>query len=191
MPETLYARNAVTAAAEPRGARLSEVRDLGKIDLRGDPGDRAFMSAVGRALDLVLPTEPCQTAVQGDVAALWLGPDQWLITCPKDKVADIMNQLGEATRSAGAAVTDISVGRAIFRLSGPNALDILAKGCPLDLHPSVAKPGYVAGSVLAKITVLLHLRDEQTIDLYLGRSFADYLWAWLEEAGTGCGLTVA
>ena len=89
-----------------------------------------------------------------------------------------------------AAVTDVSAGRTVFRLAGPDAVDMLAKGCPLDLHPRVVTPGYVAGSVLAKITALIHLRDADVIDIHVGRSFADYLWAWLEEAGMDCGLIV-
>lgn len=190
MAETLTAQPAVTRAAGPRGVRLSEIRDRGKIDLRGDPRDRAFMSAVGSTLDLLLPTEPCQSTTQGDVAALWIGPDQWLITCPRESVPTVMDALGEALRNVPASVTDVSAGRAQFRLSGSNARDMLAKGCPLDLHPKMVKPGYVAGSILAKITVLIHLRSEDVVDLYLGRSFADYLWAWLEEAGMDCGLIV-
>lgn len=188
MPEMLEPHNAISAV--PRGIRLSEIRDVGKIDLRGDPGDRGFMSAVGRSLDLVLPTEPCQSALQGDIAALWIGPDQWLITCPKDKAWEIAGKLDEAIRGTASAITDISAGRTVFRLAGSDALDVLAKGCPLDLHPRTVKPGYVAGSVLAKITVLIHLREPDAVDLYLGRSFADYLWSWLEEAGMDCGLIV-
>ena len=188
MPEMLEPVYAV--GAPPRGIRLSEIRDVGKIDLRGDPGDRAFMGAVGRTLDLLLPTEPCQATVQGDIAALWIGPDQWLITCKKDKVPDIADELDEATRGTASAITDISAGRTVFRMAGPDALDVLAKGCPLDLHPRTVKPGYVAGSVLAKITVLVHLREADAVDLFLGRSFADYLWSWLEEAGMGCGVII-
>lgn len=180
--------NAVAAA--PRGIRLSEIRDVGKIDLRGDPGDRAFMGAVGRTLDLLLPTEPCQSTVQGDVTAFWIGPDQWLITCPKDKVPAISDKLDEATSSTACSITDISSARTVLRIAGPDALDVLAKGCPLDLHPRSAKPGYVTGSVLAKITVLIHLREADVVDFYLGRSFTDYLWSWLEEAGMDCGLII-
>ena len=190
MHETLDARGAVSTESVARGARLSEVQGLGKIDLRGDPDDRPFMSAVGRALDLLLPTEPCQSAHQGEISACWIGPDQWLIICPRTAVADVANTLGEATSDTGGAVTDISAGRTVFRLAGPDAHEILAKGCPLDLHPSLVKPGYVAGSVLAKITVLIHLREADVVDIHLGRSLADYLWAWLEEAGMECGLSI-
>jgi sarcosine oxidase subunit gamma len=189
MHETLQSRAAVSGVGAPRGVRLVEIQALGKVDLRGDPADRAFMSAVGRALDLVLPTEPLSSTVQGDVAALWQGPDQWLIVCPRDRVAGVIGRLREAIDGAHASVVDVSAGRVAFRLSGPNARDVLAKGCPLDLHPRAAKPGYVAGSVLAKITALIHLRDEDAVDLHVGRSFADYLWAWLEEAGLEYGVT--
>jgi len=190
MRETLEVRGAVSAAPLPRGVRLSEIRDVGKIDLRGQPGDKAFMGAVGRTLDLLLPTERCQSAAQGDFGALWIGPNQWLITSPKADVAETASKLDDAIKGLHGSVTDISSGRAVFRLAGPDAQDVLAKGCPLDLHPRVVKPGYVAGSVLAKITVLVHLRKTDVIDLYLGRSFADYLWVWLEEAGRDCGLIV-
>ncbi len=190
MLEALAPKSALTKAPVARGVRISEIQDLGKIDLRGDPSDRAFMSAVGRALDILLPTEPCTSIRQGERSALWLGSDQWLITCPRGETADVIKDLGKALGAVHAAVTDVSAGRILFRLSGANAREVLAKGCPLDLHDRVVKPGYVAGSILAKITALIHLQDEGRIDLYVGRSFADYLWAWLENAGLEYGVTV-
>ena len=167
---------------------------MGKIDLRGDPNDRAFMSAVGRVLDLLLPTEPCRSAAQDGIAALWVGPDQWLITCPKAEVA--RRSLQGADRGARgdshASVTDVSAGRALFRLAGPERRATCSpRAAPSIFIPrTVVTPGYVAGSVLAKITALIHLRDADVIDIHVGRSFADYLWAWLEEAGMDCGLIV-
>lgn len=189
MHETLAQHGAVTSQAAARGVHIAEIRGLGKIDLRGDPQERAFKSAVGRALDLLLPTEPCTSTRQNGISALWLGPDQWLITSHGD-IVDLKAKLDEALASVHASVTDVSAGRATFRLSGPNARDVLAKGCPLDLHPRVVKTGYVAGSVLAKITATIHLADDDVIDLYVGRSFAGYLWAWLENAGLEYGLTI-
>ncbi len=190
MPETLSPRGAVSADLTARGVRLSEIRDLGKIDLRGDPSDRWFMGAVGRSLDLLLPTEPCTSARQGPVTALWLGPDQWLITCPSGDVAATIDELATSLETGHAAVTDVSAGRVTLGLAGPNAVDVVAKGCPLDLHPRVVRPGFVAGSVLAKIHALIHLSEPGSIDLYVGRSYADYLWAWLEDAGHEYGVVI-
>ena len=190
MAETLIPRGAVTADLTARGVHLSEIRDLGKIDLRGDPSDRRFMGAVGRALDLLLPTEPCSSTGQGQVTVLWLGPDQWLITCPRGEVAAMIDELAQSLETSHAAVTDVSAGRVTFRLAGPNAIDVVAKGCSLDLDPRVVKSGFVAASVFAKINALVHLAEPGSVDLHIGRSFADYLWAWLEDAGLEYGVVI-
>lgn len=189
MPETLIQNSALTRASSAQGVHIRQIEDVGKIDLRGNPSDRAFMSAVGRSLDILLPTEPCTSIQQQDKSALWLGPDQWLITCPRDQTIDVIGKLDKALGSVHSATTDVSVGRIVIRLTGPNVRDVLAKGCPLDLHEREVKLGYVAGSVLAKITALIHLQDDEAIDLYVGRSFADYIWAWLESAGLEYGVT--
>ena len=193
MPEPLTSTAAIEAA-RPRGIRLCE-RRLGKIELRGDPGDRAFMAAVGRTLDLLLPTEPNSTAGQGDLVALWLGPDAWLLTCPPGALAAHTGSLRKALSDIHAAITDVSDGRVALRLAGPSARDVLAKGCPLDLHPRAFASGSCAQSLSAKASVLIHLLDDEaqrgpTFDLYVARSFAHYLWAWLEDAGREYGVQV-
>ncbi|MGH6895382.1 MAG: sarcosine oxidase subunit gamma [Geminicoccaceae bacterium] len=180
----------------PRGVRLGERHGLGKIDLRGDPHDRAFMAAVGRVLDLLLPGEACTSASQAQIAALWLGPDQWLVTCPGSDVAHLVGALREALADVHGAITDVTDGRVAFRLAGPSARDVLAKGCPLDLHPRAFPLGSCAQSLLGKAAVLIHLVDEDPgsgagFDVYVGRSFAHYLWMWLEDAGRDYGVQIA
>jgi len=193
VPEPLLPAAALDAAG-PRGIRLAE-RRLGKIELRGDPGDRAFMAAVGRAIDLLLPTEPNTTAARGDLTALWLGPDAWLLTCPPEALAALAGSLRDALADVHAAVIDVSDGRVALRLSGANARDVLAKGCPLDLHPRAFATGSCAQSLVVKASVLLHLLDDDArggpaFDLYVARSFAHYLFAWLEDAGSEYGVQV-
>jgi sarcosine oxidase subunit gamma len=193
VPEPITQAAAIEAA-RPRGIRVCE-RRLGKVELRGDPGDRAFMAAVGRALDLLLPTEANTSAGRGDLTALWLGPDAWLLTCPPGALATLAGSLRKALSDVHAAVTDVSDGRVALRLAGPNARDVLAKGCPLDLHPRAFATGNCAQSLLAKASVLIHLPNDDgqrgpTFDLYVARSFAHYLFAWLEDAGREYGVQV-
>lgn len=180
---------------QPRGIRLAERTGLGKIDLRGDPAERAFMTGVGRVLDLLLPTEPNTSAAKGGVSAFWQGPDQWLLTCAADDVAFFINSLREALTDSHAAITEVSDGRIALTLAGPSAREVLAKGCPLDLHARAFEPGQCAQSLLAKASVLLHLREDDphtgpTFDLYVARSFVHYLWSWLEDAGREYGVQV-
>jgi sarcosine oxidase subunit gamma len=201
VPETAPPEIAAPRAAlEPRyfrgrGVRLSERQDCAKIDLRGDPHDRAFMAAVGRVLDLLLPNEPCTSAAKGQIVALWLGPDQWLVTCPAHQAPGLIEALRAALADVHAAITDLTDGRVAFRLAGPSARDVLAKGTPLDLHPRAFPSGSCAQSLLAKASVLIHLLDDDpargpSFDVHVARSFAHYLWTWLEDAGREYGVLI-
>jgi sarcosine oxidase, subunit gamma len=182
-------------ALRPRGIRLGERMGLGKIDLRGNAGDRAFMTGVGRVLDLLLPTEPNGSASKNAITALWLGPDEWLLTCPVDDTAFFVNSLREALNGTHCAITEVSDGRVAFSFQGPSARDVLAKGCPLDLHPRSFTSGSCAQTLLAKASVLIHLVEDDPaagpdFDVYVARSFAQYLWTWLEDAGREYGVQV-
>jgi sarcosine oxidase, subunit gamma len=196
VPDVLTPQSALgTGLAAPRGIRLAERTNLGKIELRGDPTERAYMTGVGRCLDLLLPTEPSTSASQGSVTVLWLGPDRWLVTCPGTDTVFFMSTLREALAEVHAAIVDVSDGRTALRLAGPDARDVLAKGCPLDLHPRAFAAGSCAQTLLAKAAVLVHLveddpRSGPAFDLYVARSFAHYLWSWLEDAGREYGVQV-
>jgi sarcosine oxidase subunit gamma len=197
LPESARGRPALEAVRlRPRGVRLGERRDLGKIDLRGDAHDRAFMAAAGRVLDLLLPTDPCTAAVKGRIGALWLGTDEWLVTCPCIEVAGLIGSLRAALQGVHAAITDLTDGRVAIRVAGPSARAVLAKGTPLDLHLRAFPPGRCAGTLLAKAAVVIHLLDDDpergpSFDVYVARSFADYLWTWLEDAGREYGVEIA
>jgi sarcosine oxidase subunit gamma len=196
LPRTAPERSALEPARlRPRGVRLAERPGLGKIDLRGDPHGRGFMAAVGRVLDLLLPSEPCTSAARDQIGTLWLGPDQWLVTCPVAEVPRTLASLREALAGVHAAITDVSDGRVAFRVAGPSAREVLAKGCPLDLHPRSFPPARCAQSLLAKAAVLIHLIDDvpargPSFDVYVARSFAHYLWTWLEDAGREYGVLI-
>jgi sarcosine oxidase subunit gamma len=185
------------------GITLAERRFQGIVDLRGDAGDPAFLGAVESALGFVLPTTACTAAGEGGSGALWIGPNEWWIITPgvgpgEDGPATA-ERLRQVLAGQHVAVTDLSDSRTCIRVAGPRARDLLAKGCPLDLHPCVFGPNCCAGSLLAKAAVVLHqvgaaagdeAADDPTFDVYVARSFAEYLWCWLEDAAREYGLAV-
>ena len=68
---------------------------------------------------------------------------------------------------------------------------MLAKGCPLDLHPRVFGPGHCAQSQIARVNAIIHQRDgSPSYDIVVRRSFADYLARWLDDAAAEYGLAV-
>ena len=177
------------------GIVMAELLHRGIVDLRGPADDSAFTAAVEMTLGFALPLEACTAGGTMQAAALWQGPDEWWIVTPENGPA-MAETLRKALKGQHAAVTDIGESRACMRIAGPRSRDLLTKGCPLDLHPRVFGAGRCAGSMLAKAGVTLHQISDDSdamgpaFEIYVLRSFADYLWRWLEDAAREYGLTV-
>jgi methylglutamate dehydrogenase subunit D len=61
---------------------------------------------------------------------------------------------------------DVSDSRIAVRISGASARDVLAKGLPIDLHPSTMRAGDVAATVVAHVQVLVwQVNDAPTYEL--------------------------
>ena len=170
---------------------ISERPFLGHLNLRGDAEDAGFTSAAGAALGLALPMEPNTVAVNGALLALWLGPDEWLVVTPPSAQTRLSDSLEAALDGKHAAVTDVTGGQTVITLSGPRARDVLAKGCPLDLHPAVFKPGHCAQTLVAKANVTIRcVDDSQSFELIVRRSFTEYVALWLHDAAQEYGPSV-
>ena len=174
------------------GVVLSERAFRHQVALRGDSGDPAFVRAVERTVGVAPPTEPNTAVGPADLDAgpriLWLGPDEWLVAGADNPAA----ALADAIANLHAAAVDVSDGRTVIGVSGSSARDLLAKGCPLDLHPAVFAPGRCAQTLIAHAHVILHQTDAAPrYEIYVHRSFADYLWRWLEDAAREYGMAVA
>ncbi len=186
------AARARTRNVDDAGVVLSELTFRHQIAVRGDSDDPAFTQAVERAIGVAPPTEPNTVAGPADLAdgsrVLWLGPDEWLLVGADNAAAGLVS----ATEGLHAAVVDASDGRTVIAISGRDARDVLAKGCPLDLHPSAFTPGRCAQTLVAHAHVILHQIDTAPrYEVYVHRSFANYLWRWLEDAAREYGMAVA
>ena len=90
------------------------------------------------------------------------------------------------------AITDVSGGQTAVVLRGGFVRELVAKGCPLDLHPRVFGIGQCAQSHLAKAPILIRQVDGQpSFEIIVRRSYADYFWLWLEDAAAEFGLAVS
>jgi sarcosine oxidase subunit gamma len=147
---------------------------------------RVAPAKVGATTPLIgfeLPGEPNTVAGDERLAALWLGPDEWLVVGLADET-----ELREALAPVGGSVVDVSANRTTLELRGPRARELLEFGCPIDLHPRVFGPGRCAQTLLARANVLIwHVADEPeaTWRLFVRPSFAAYVAAWLADAADG------
>jgi sarcosine oxidase subunit gamma len=167
---------------------LTERRFLAKVNIRG----KADSDAVKAAIGVALPGEANTVAEGNNLCALWLGPDEWLIVGPPNAEKAIEESLNDALAGASVGIVDVTEGRTTLRVSGSMARDVIAMGCPLDLHPRVFAPGQCAQSFISRSPILIHqIDDAPTFDIYIERSQSDYLWTWLETGGTPYGVAVA
>jgi len=168
------------------------------LNLRGNPSDQTFMQAAGQALGAALPVIANSSLSIEGAEVLWLGPDEWWIISRVDasESAEPAQRLRDALGNVHAAVTEMGDSRVCLQVSGPKARDLLAKGTSLDLHPGVfGGPGHCAQTHLAKTIVVLHQTSEDpqdgpTFEIFVLRSFADYLWRWLEDAAQEFGAAI-
>ncbi|MGY1823003.1 sarcosine oxidase subunit gamma [Geodermatophilus sp. SYSU D00079] len=136
------------------------------------------------ALGVDLPTTP-NTWVPTEVGrAVWLGPDEWLITSTTEAPEQLETRVRAAVLPLGGTAADVSAQRIGLRLTGARVRDVLAKGCSIDLHPRVFGRGSSAQTRLGQAgVVLLALSDTGDDVLVLVRSsFAGYLADWLLDA---------
>lgn len=107
-------------------------------------------------------------------------------------VAVIEDSLAKGHHFAHA--TDYTHGKAVVRLAGAAAPELLSKICGLDFH-SMAFPNlWVAQTSAAKIKTLIARYDQSetpTYFLHVSRSLGQYFWKIVWEAGQEFGIMAA
>jgi sarcosine oxidase subunit gamma len=147
---------------------LEHVPFLAQVDLRLDP-------SLADHAPYPLPVVPNTAWEEGARAALWLGPDEWLILGPPNAGAEVVRELDDALTSLHRSIVDVSANRVALDLGGPDRFELLSHVCPLDLdYPRSWGAGRCAQTLLGKAQAILHERSETT-GILVRTSFADYL----------------
>ena len=160
---------------------MAEARFLCQVNVRAQ-GDAA--TRVSRALQLELPAQPNTFTTNGDRGALWLGPDEWLVVTEDVRsAARIESSIRAAFPPDWGTVVDVSANRVALQIAGPNARDVLATSCPLDLRPRSFGVGRCAQTLFANTPVIIwQTNDLPTFWLLVRTSFAGHVDKWLTDA---------
>jgi len=144
----------------------------------------AVDAEVSARLGFELPTAPNTWVPTEDGRAVWLGPDEWLVTSTAQTPEELEERLRDALVPHGGAAVDVSAQRIGLRLTGERVRDVLVRGCSLDLHPRVFRRGAAAQTTLGLAgVVLLALSDDgDDYGVLVRSSFAGHLADWLLDA---------
>ena len=168
--------------------QMKEIKPIMKLVIRGRK--REFISAIGKSLNILLPTE-ANTSTQSDkLTALWLSPDEWMIYSnqPVDEntnnyeTEELLNK-NIAKLNLGA-VTDVSDQFVMINLKGNKIYRLFQSGSPFNFNDFQNKKGAVIQTILTKIDIIVHNQDKNDVNLFVRRSFSQHLFSWMNDAAS-------
>ena len=167
---------------------VKEISPLMKINLRGKK--REFLTNVGKNLNMILPTEANTSTTSDKLTAIWLSPDEWMIVSNELVSKDtnkyelyeiLFNSISKTNLGAVIDITDQFVQ---LELKGENIYEIFSAGSPFNFNEFKEKKGSTTQTILNHIDVVMHHKDENIVNLFVRRSFAEHLWSWIEDCAS-------
>ena len=134
--------------------------------------------------DLEFPLESSKVSCNNKTRILWTSPNTWLVMSKKEDIIQIINMECD---NENFAITDISHSRAGIQIFGTESLEVLKKGCPINLNE--LKKNNCAGSVFHGINIVVDCLDDekQIFNLFTLRSFGESLYHHITDASLEFG----
>ncbi|MFK7745470.1 MAG: sarcosine oxidase subunit gamma [Roseobacter sp.] len=162
-------------------AKIQEVPLQGMITLRGDLTDAKIQKAATSITGGSFPAQG-QTTIEGDSGIAWMSPDEALILCAYDQVAQKLAAVHKALGKTHALAVNVSDARASFQVTGTYAADVLAKLCPVDLSAGAFKPGQFRRTRMAQVPAAFWQHAHDGYQVICFRSQAQYVFDLLSVA---------
>ena len=163
--------------------QISEAKHLRVIQLVQYKRSKIQLSVI-QIDDLKLPIENSKVVSNKETRILWNAPKTWLVISNK---ANIVETIKEKCNSENFAVTDISHSRAVIKIKGLQAKEILKKGSPINFNEF--KKNNCACTVFHGINIIIDSIDNnpETYHLMTLRSFGESLYHHITDAALEFG----
>lgn len=162
----VYGGNSVT---------LTPAQAMERVSLRSE---EKAVAALGKAIGLSLPRKPGTSVTKGDVTALWIGPDEWLVL---GTVGSGLEAKLNKVKTGLYSVVSVDNRNTGLVVSGANAVNAINGGCPRDLSLKAFPVGGCGRTIIGKAEVVLWRTGEDTFHVECWRSFSDYVWKYLAD----------
>ncbi len=170
--------SALNGASFAGFAQVREIGPLGMITLRAKPDMPGLAEAVTAVTGTPLPGQR-RIEVSDDKAAAWMSPDEYLLVLPYEDVAAALATLAERLAGRHHLAVDVSDARAVFRIEGDKAAEVLMKLAPAD-HAAL-EPGEVRRTRIAQVAGAFW-KDDAGYSLVCFRSVAGYVMGLLSHS---------
>jgi heterotetrameric sarcosine oxidase gamma subunit len=176
----------ISARQSDAELRIMDSTPLAKVLVSASP-DGKFARALGI---------PFGRAARDEHGTLVIGsaPGEWLLLSVPGSVSEVIERVEEIPDGEMVSVFDATHGRALVRITGARAADLLSKVCAIDLSEEVTPNGTAFRSSVAKVVTDIVREDrrggEVSYLLHCERSSGQYLFGALIDAGDEFGIEV-
>ena len=168
--------------------QMKEIKPIMKLIVRGKK--REFISAIGKSLNIILPTEANTSTKSDKLTVLWLSPDEWMIFSnePIDEhtnnyeTEELLNS--KVSKLNLGAIVDVTDQFVMINLKGSKIFDMFQSGSPFNFNDFQNRKGAVTQTILNKIDIIVHNLDKNTVNLFVRRSFSQHLFSWMKDAAS-------
>ena len=180
--------NAIIEEKSYSGLQMKEIKPVMKLVIRGKK--REFLSAIGKSLNLLLPTEANTSSRSDKITALWLSPDEWMVYSnetinSENNEYETGNLLYKNISKLNlGAVTDVTDQFVLINIKGDKIFDLFETGSPFNFNDFRYKKGSVTQTILAKIDVVIHNQNQNEVNLFVRRSFSQHLFSWMNDSAS-------
>ena len=170
------------------GLTVKEIFPIMKLNLRGK--SREFLTTIGKNINMILPIEANTSSTSDNYTSVWLSPDEWMVfsnnTVDKENNNYKIERLlfNKVSNTNLGAVTDVSDQFVMLNLKGEKIFDLLSTGCPFDFNNFKTKKGSVTQTLLLQVDVIIHLKEINTVNLFVRRSFSEHLMSWINDSAS-------
>ena len=163
--------------------KISEVKDLTIVQIVQYKRSKVQLNSI-QIDGLEFPLQNSKVSSNKETRILWSAPNTWLVISRNENIVEIIK---EKCSSENFAITDISHSRAVIQIKGPQAKEILKKGCPLNFNEF--EKNNCAGSVFHGINIVVVLvdNDPDTFNLLTLRSFGESFYHHITDAALEFG----
>jgi heterotetrameric sarcosine oxidase gamma subunit len=167
------------------GVALSKPRPGSIVQAAAWSGEeRRMIEAIRKVTGLSLPDGAGAGVCEGGKAAFGFAPGKFTVT---DEADGLAAALGKAVKPDLGTVTDLSHGRTVIRIEGPEADWVLAKFFAIDFSLAAFPLGAGRATTHHEIFAQIQRTGPDRFDIYVFRSFARSFWKTLchgcEEVG--------
>ena len=163
--------------------KISEVTDLKVIQVVQYNRSKIQLDTI-QIDNLKLSIDNSKVAANKETRILWNAPKNWLVISNKENIVETIK---EKCNSENFALTDISHSRAVIKIKGLQAKEILKKGSPINFNEF--EVNNCAGTVFHGINIIIDSIDNNpdAYNLLTLRSFGESFYHHISDAALEFG----